>query len=57
MSNFSWKKVIQEEEESLPAETHGVVVDPRTGEIIEGEIAGGTLSPTPPRKLHEEMSE
>jgi twitching motility protein PilT len=50
MSNFSWKKVITEEETQNPAEANGMVVDPRTGEIIVEKIDGGVLESTAPKK-------
>ncbi|HWD38491.1 MAG TPA: type IV pilus twitching motility protein PilT [Fimbriimonas sp.] len=43
MSNFDWKKVIAEDEAKNPAETHGLAVDPRTGESVLTTMAGGLL--------------
>jgi twitching motility protein PilT len=50
MSNFSWKKIITEEEDRDPAEVNGMTVDPRTGEAILTRIAGAVLDKKGPKR-------
>jgi twitching motility protein PilT len=56
MSNFSWKKVITEEEDRNPAETNGMAVDPRTGQVVETKIAGAVMDgPRPKRTVRKDV--